>query len=217
MISGTPTSAGTFTIAATLTDAAGATATKNLSITINPLPTISSVTLANGGATQGKLEKSDTITVVFSAQMSVSSFCSTWSGDTTNQTLSGSSDVTITVTDGTGATNDSLTVTSATCTFRFGSINLGSNAYVSGGNATFGGSGNNKSTIQWTADTRTLTHHARGETGRNPRDRELEHAGLHRVGIDHRQPRRRDLQLTVHAGGREAVLTPSPSGTARRE
>ena len=48
-------------------------------------------------------------------------------------------------------------MTSATCTFRFGSINLGSNAYVSGGNATFGGSGNSKSTITWTATTHTLT------------------------------------------------------------
>ena len=165
VLSGTPTSAGTFTIAATLTDAAGAAATKNLSITINPLPTISSVTLANGGATQGKLEKNDTITVVFSAQMSVSSICSTWSGDTTNQNLNGNSDVTISVADGTGATNDSLTVTSATCTFRFGSLNLGSNAYVSGGNATFGGTGTNKSTIQWAFNTRTLTITLGGAVG----------------------------------------------------
>jgi len=97
--------------------------------------------------------------------MSVSSICSTWSGDTTNQTLSGSGDVTITVADGTGATNDSLTIASATCTFRFGSLNLGSNAYVSGGNATFGGSGNNKSTIQWTANTRTLTITLGGPVG----------------------------------------------------
>ena len=58
--SGTPTAAGTSTVAATLTDAAGATVTKNLSLTIN-VPTISSVTLANSGTTQGKLEKGDTI------------------------------------------------------------------------------------------------------------------------------------------------------------
>ena len=62
------------------------------------------------------------------------------------------------VSDGTGATNDSITVTSATCTFRFGSINLGSGAYVSGNNATFAGNtGATRSTIAWSASTRTLT------------------------------------------------------------
>ena len=63
--------------------------------------------------------------------------------------------VIVTVTDGTGATNDSITVTSGTCTFHFGSINLGSNAYVSGGDAIFWGNGSNKSTITWTAATHT--------------------------------------------------------------
>jgi prepilin-type N-terminal cleavage/methylation domain-containing protein len=156
VISGTPTAAGTSTVAVTLTDAAGATATKNLSLTIN-VPTISSVTLANGGATQGRLEKLDTITVVFSAQMKVSSFCSTWSGDASDQSLAVNNDVTVTVSDGTGATNDALTVASATCTFQFGSIDLGSNAYVSGGAATFNGTGANKSKITWTTATHTLT------------------------------------------------------------
>jgi prepilin-type N-terminal cleavage/methylation domain-containing protein len=156
VISGTPTAAGTSTVAATLTDAAGATATKNLSLTIN-IPTISSITLANAGTTQGKLEKGDTITVVFSAQMSVSSFCSTWSGDGSDQSLVVNNDVTVTVSDGTGATNDALTVASATCAFQFGSIDLGSNAYVSGGAATFNGAGVNKSKITWTTATHTLT------------------------------------------------------------
>jgi large repetitive protein len=157
VISGTPTATGTATVAVTLTDGAGATATKNLSLTINAL-TITSVTLANGGVTQGRVEQSDTISVVFSADMGVSSFCSTWSGDGSNQSLNSNNDVTVTLADGTGATNDSLTVTSATCTFRFGSINLGSNAYLSGGAATFSGAtGPTKSTITWTAATRTLT------------------------------------------------------------
>jgi type II secretory pathway component PulJ len=156
VISGTPTAAGTSTVAVTLTDAAGATATKNLSLTIIATPTITGVVLANGGATPGLMEKGDTITATFSTQMSVSSLCSTWSGDASNQSLTGSSDVTVTVADGTGATNDSITVTSATCTFHFGSINLGSNAYVISGGATFGGSGSNKSTVAWTAATHTL-------------------------------------------------------------
>src|SRR5581483_4087873 len=103
-------------------------------------PTVSTVLLSNGGSTAGKIEKGDTIKIVFSSTMSVASFCSTWSGDGSNQSLTGNGDVTVTVTDGTGATNDSVTVTSGTCTFHFGSIALGSNAYVSGGNATFSGS-----------------------------------------------------------------------------
>ncbi|MGO9872199.1 MAG: putative Ig domain-containing protein [Acidimicrobiia bacterium] len=158
VISGTPTATVTATVAVTLTDAAGATSSQNLSLTVAAgSTTISSVTLANvSGGTAGTIGKGDTITVVFSAQMSVSSFCSTWSGNSTNQSLSGNGDVTVTVNDGTGATNDSISVASGTCTFNFGSINLGSNAYVSGGAATFSGNGSNKSTIAWTAATNTL-------------------------------------------------------------
>jgi len=89
--------------------------------------------------------------------MSVSGFCSTWtSGDTNNQSLTVSGDVTVTLADG-GAGNDTISVTSGTCTFNFGSINLGSTAYVTGGSLTFNGSGStNKSTITWTASSRTL-------------------------------------------------------------
>jgi type II secretory pathway pseudopilin PulG len=158
VISGTPTTVGTSTIAVTLTDAAGATATKSLSLTINAVSTsISSVTLANGGTTAGQLEKDDTISIVFSVQMSVSSFCSAWSGDTSDQVINANNNVIVTVTDANGGQNDSLTVTSASCTFRFGSVNLGSSAYVSGGNATFSGTGASRSTITWTAATHTLT------------------------------------------------------------
>ena len=151
-ISGTPTAVGTSSASVTLTDAAGATATKSLSITIGAAPAISSVTLTNGGTTAGKLEKGDKITVVYSAQMKVSSFCSTWSGDTTNQTLSASNDVTVSVSNG---ATDALTVSSATCTFNFGSINLGSSSYVSS-SAAFGGTSTNVSKIAWTASTHTL-------------------------------------------------------------
>ena len=114
-------------------------------------PTVSSLTLTNGSGTAGMIDKGDTITVVFSEQMSASSFCSTWTtGDTNDQSLTGNADVTLT--DG-GASNDTLTVSSGTCTFNFGSINLGSTAYITGGNATFSG-GN--SGINWTASTHTL-------------------------------------------------------------
>jgi prepilin-type N-terminal cleavage/methylation domain-containing protein len=119
-------------------------------------PTVTSVTLVNGGTTAGKVEKADQIKIVFSETMSVSSFCSTWSGNAANQSISGSN-VVITLTDGT-ASSDSVTVsTTSGCTFNFGSISLGSNAYISGGGATFSGTGSNASSIAWTASTHTLT------------------------------------------------------------
>ncbi len=71
---GTPTGSGT-TATVTLTDAAGATATKSFAIAVNVVaePTIVSVTLTNGnGGTAGRLEKGDTITIVFSAAMDAS-------------------------------------------------------------------------------------------------------------------------------------------------
>jgi hypothetical protein len=154
-ITGTPTAAGTFPASVTLTDYAGATDTKTLSITINPAPAISSVVLQNGG-TPGTIEPGDTIVVTFSAQMSVSSFCSAWSNDASNQSLNADGDVTVTVADG-GGGNDSVTVASGTCSFNFGSIDLGDPGYVSAGDATFSGTGAGASSIAWNAGSNTLT------------------------------------------------------------
>ena len=64
----------------------------------------------------------------------------------------------VTLTDGTGGTNDKVTVTTASgCSFNFGTIDLGSNAYISGGGATFSGNGSNASSIAWNSGTNTLT------------------------------------------------------------
>jgi hypothetical protein len=118
-------------------------------------PTVSSVQLKNN-TTAGKIEKGDQIIITFSEQMSVASMCSTWSGDGTDQTLAGNSDVIVNVNDVAGS--DTIAVTSGTCTFNFGSISLGSTAYnTSGSTIAFSGSGPNKSTIAWTASTHTLT------------------------------------------------------------
>ena len=154
VISGTPNgTAGTASVVVTLTDALGGTASSTLGLTVNPQPTISSVTLANGTGTAGTLDKGDTVTIVFSAQMSEASFCSTWtSGDGANPVLNASNNVTVSVAN---ATNDTLSVTSTSCTFNFGSINLASGSYVSSA-TTFGGTGTSASTISWTATTRTL-------------------------------------------------------------
>jgi len=112
--------------------------------------TIGSVQLKNGtGGTPGKIEKGDQIIVTFSTGMNADSFCPGWSSNL--------SDATVTVRDGT-ATNDTITVATPSCTFRFGSIDLGSNAFVSGGDVTFSGSGvGNSSSITWNAGTLQLT------------------------------------------------------------
>jgi hypothetical protein len=148
------------TSAGTIADTAGnapATPVTGATYTVDRAgPTVSSVTLVNGGSTAGKIEKGDQIKIVFSKTMSVASFCSTWSGNATDQSISGSN-VVVTLTDGT-ASSDSVTISNTSgCTFNFGSIGLGSNAYISGGGATFSGTGMNASSIAYTASTRTLT------------------------------------------------------------
>jgi hypothetical protein len=96
--------------------------------------------------------------VTFSAQMREASICSIWTPDTSNQLLSAASNV-VTVTNGAGAANDSISsVTSGSCTFNFGSIDLGFNTYVTGGNVTFGANGNgNQSIYAWNAAAHSLT------------------------------------------------------------
>ena len=97
--------------------------------------------------------------------MKVRSFCSAWTtGDANDQMLNRNNQVTVTVSNGTGGVNDAVTVTSTTCTFNFGSINLGSNAYVSAA-TTFKGSSPNKSTIVWTASTHTLVSSIQDSSG----------------------------------------------------
>jgi hypothetical protein len=162
----------TYTAQSAQTDAAQNTGTSSTNtFTVDTTtPTVSSVTLRNGGTTAGKVEIGDQIVIVFSEQMAVSSFCpASWSNDANNQSISGNNQVTVTLTDG-GAGSDSISVSSSTCTFNFGSISLGNVGYVTGGNATFSGSGGSKSTIAWTASTRTLTITlgAKGGTGTIP-------------------------------------------------
>ena len=163
VITGTPTASGAYTVAVTLTDAVGGRATTSYAVTIQPMITSVALTNKASGGTAGKMEAGDKITVVYSDVMKVSSFCSTWSGDASNQTLTGNG-LLVNVSDGTGATNDVLTIsTSSGCTFNFGSINLGSNAYVSTA-ATFGGASGN-TTIAWTASTDTLVITLGSQTG----------------------------------------------------
>ena len=147
-----------YTAQASQTDAAlntGSSPTNTFTVD-TAAPTVSSVSLSNGGGTAGRLDDGDTIVITFSEQMSVSSFCSTWSGDTSNQSINGNNQVTVTLSDG-GGSSDSVTVSSSTCTFNFGSISLGSTGYVTGGSRSYSGNGSSASTIAWNASQRKLT------------------------------------------------------------
>ena len=143
----------------TVTNPDGGTGTGNNVFTVVAGPKISSVVLGDrAGGTTGTVEQGDTITVQFSAQMSVSSFCSAWTNDTVDHSLTADNDVTVTLADGGGNANDSISVNSASCAggFNFGSIDLANSGYVKNGSATFKGAGAGKSTIVWTAATHTL-------------------------------------------------------------
>ena len=119
---------------------------------------ISALVLSNGNgfSGRGKLESGDTFTVEFGSAIAVNTMCSVWNGNEINHSFTGNGEVLVTVTDGSGATDDNLAVTASKCSFHLGTIDLGSNAYVSGGNVTFSGNGSNSSTIEYKASTDTL-------------------------------------------------------------
>ena len=130
-------------------------------------PTASSLQLKNNGSVAGKMENGDQVIIGFSEDMKKSTICASWLNNGSNETIQGNNDVTVTIVDGVGATNDSLQVTVASCgTFNFGSIDLGSANYVSGGNYVFNGNGSGgRATVGWTASTNTLTITMRAGAG----------------------------------------------------
>jgi hypothetical protein len=127
-------------------------AAPTLTTTVVVGPAVASVVTANGGTTVGRIEQGDRVSITYTDDMNPQSFCSTWStsGD---QSLAGDNQVTITLTN---ASPDRLTVAATGCTFNFGTLALGSNAYTSA-TMLFRGAGAARSTITWTAATRTLT------------------------------------------------------------
>jgi type II secretory pathway pseudopilin PulG len=133
--------------------------------TVEPRPTITSVTLANGVGTPGVIDAGDTIAVQFSKEMRESSICSLWTGgDDANPTINADSDVTVVATN--GAPSDTITITSkddcngAGTNASLGTIDLGGTGYVTGAPETFAGAVatlTSPSMIHWDATTRTLT------------------------------------------------------------
>ena len=134
----------------------------------NVAPTVTAFQLADGGGTAGRAEPGDRIVITYSEALGVATICSAWSGNTATQTLNGANDVTVTLVDG-GAANDSMTVTSGTCTLHVGTLSLGATGYVTGGSRVFSGPGavpgTAASSVVWDPTARTLTITLGGSSG----------------------------------------------------
>ncbi len=146
---------GTYTVRAVAADMTGATAQQTRSFTMDVTgPTPSALALVNGGGTAGlgRINPgSDSLRITFGERLAVSSICSSWSGDTANQ----SATAVVTVTD-VGA-NDELSVAAPGCPLHVGTVSLGGD-YVSA-TATFGG------TVTWTVSSRRITITIGSQTG----------------------------------------------------
>jgi hypothetical protein len=84
------------------------------------------------GTTAGRVEKSDTVTLVWSQPVDEPTLCSGWANSSSSQSIA----LTWTVTPGSGSTNDTLAVggtVPATCSsgFHVGTVDLGARGYVS--------------------------------------------------------------------------------------
>lgn len=106
-------------------------------------PTVTNVALANGGTTQGRADKGDTVTITLSEQIDALTICPSWTNGS-DQTLGGNGNVNVTITD--AGNNDVLSVSATSCPgLKVGSIALGAN-YV-GSTTSFSGSGSNASAV----------------------------------------------------------------------
>ncbi len=144
---------GTVTYSARATDAAGNTGAAGTDTSTKDViaPTVTGVQLSNGGSINGRIERDDIVTLTFSEPLDASAICSTWTSDTSTQTLSGNGQVTATVN-----SSDNLTVTSTGCsTLKYGTVALGGD-YETSGSMTFSGSGSNASVLQWNPVAKTL-------------------------------------------------------------
>lgn len=145
---------GVISYSATATDPAGnvsAAGTASSTKDVAP-PAVTGVALSNSNGTP---DTGDTVTITYSERMDATKFCTAWN-NTGTQILNSNNDVTVTLTD--NALNDTLTVSSGTCTLNFGTVSLGGD-YISSGTATFKGGGNGKvpSVVQWDPVTFKLT------------------------------------------------------------
>jgi len=115
---------------------------------------VTAVALTNGTGIAGSADQGDKMTVTFSDQVDVSTLCSTWTGNGSDQVINGDNEATVSLNNVGGS--DTLTVSSSVCTLNFGSLSLGSTAYTTA-TVGFGGAGANKSTLAWSASLNQLT------------------------------------------------------------
>jgi hypothetical protein len=116
------------------------------STVIPPAPTAVSVSIANGnGGTPGKPEAGDTISVVYSQAIQLSSVCSTWSSGT----LSG---ISVRMERGNGQGHNDLTVTGCSGALNFGTLTTASSQWITTNNTATWGS----STLTWNSASKTL-------------------------------------------------------------
>ena len=135
-----------------------ASATFSVSVTG---PTATDVQTVNGGGGQtGRANQGDIVRATYSEALDVSSLCATWSNNALSQVLNTDNLVQVTINDNAVGGNDQLVVTIlGACGggFRFGSVNLGSASFITGGAAVFSGVGTAKSTVAWDPATKQLT------------------------------------------------------------
>jgi hypothetical protein len=155
-VTGNPTQSGLATgcyrYVLTGTDNAGNST--SVSTVVQQRPRVTALSLVNGG-TAGRVDAGDQVIITFSDALAVSSVCSTWTPNGSDQLLSADNDVTVTLTNG-GTGNDTLTVAAGSCTVNVGSLNLGSTAYTTA-TVTFRGAAANRSTLAWNNATQRLT------------------------------------------------------------
>jgi hypothetical protein len=137
--------AGSKTYTITATDAAGnATSATSFTATVdNTAPTATGIATANGGATSGKPELSDTMTLTFSEQIDPATVLASWSGASTP--------IVVRITNAGAGQHDKVTFYDATNTTQLplGSVDLGQAGYVpTSGAITFGATGTPSTMVQ---------------------------------------------------------------------
>lgn len=146
---------GTYLIAAKSTDNVTNVSTlgPTQQVIVENTPAPTAITFPARGTNLGKPEAGDSMAVTFSGPLSVSSLCGSWTGDTSNQSVTDAS-VTIVNNNANTANHDGILATgisSATCgTVRFGKVDLIGTAYVTA-DTTF-----TNSTLAWDAATNKL-------------------------------------------------------------
>jgi hypothetical protein len=136
---------GSVTYTITAVDAAGnATSATSFTATVdNTAPAASGIATANGGATAGKPELGDTVTLTFSEQIDPATVLAGWSGSSTP--------IVARITNGGASQHDKVTFWNAANTSQLplGSVDLGQAGYVStGATITFGATGTASTMVQ---------------------------------------------------------------------